>query len=751
MKNITTLLIVLITTSICVAQYQPVEHRTISGKEMAVKTMGSYAKAGATYVLANDISSEKSTVFLGKDVTLDLNGYTIKYADAQYGHILNGGFEEGLQGWDVSKAPGAKVVNTADVHVFLGEKLMSLKAGNEITSPYVYLPVANRSYFAMCGVTGHYYHDMKKYPDDEMRVSVYVEDEKGNTVKCMSEYGDGTKQGCPVENKRPRLGGGFVYAHITGLPAGKYRVRVKADSDCLVDEIDIRPAMDAAISIIEKTTPLAHYDHQYAETRPATIPAFYDFTEDMTTGKPLSSLPQVTGGGTITIKNGTIENGVEGIQSWAIQSSAEDVKIILENVNIKTTGISCGAVYVPYADISNCRFDVDMPFLIQRHVGFCSVVIRGENATEIANCEFNGGQGCLSVKANNSLVHDNLFVNNQTTTNHYSIMGTGESSRIYNNRFEPKQGSGIYVSRYTEVFDNIFRIETSPPTCEYGREEYSTAAIRLGDYHAVPGSPKASVGSKIHGNKIFITAKNYPEPEKFIPQAWGIFYSARGGENFVYDNDIVVNKVEPSSKVITAALYICGGPEYYGGQFYNNRITTNVPAAWIATVYGGASNSRLYNNTIIPLNGASFKTFQIGSLASKEYVAQNVEFRSNVVEGEKFEIDATEQDHSYSVYWTLTVQVIDAKGNPSENADVIIHDKSGTVALQTKTDSKGEVTTELLQYQVSGKDKNIASPYTIEVDGVTNEVDLSGNTKIVFTLKRTCRTNDFKGGGTKIE
>jgi hypothetical protein len=735
MKNITTLLIVLFATQICVAQYQPSEHREVSANEIAVKTTGSYAEAGAAYVLANDITSESSTLFLGKDITLDLNGYTIKYADANYGHIQNGGFEEGLEGWDISKAPGAKMVNTADEHVFLGEKLMSLKAGDEITSPYVYLPVANRSYFAMCGITGHYWQNMKKYPRDEMRVSVYVEDEKGNEVKCLNEYGDGIQQGCPVENKRPRLGGGFVFAHLKNLPAGKYRVRVKAETDCLVDEIDIRPAMDAGISIIDKTAPFASYDHLIAETRPAPLPAFYDYTEDMATGKPLSSLPQVTGGGTITIKNGSIESGAAGIQSWGIQSSANDVKIILENVNIKTSGISSGAVYVPYADISNCRFDVDMPFLIQRHVGLCSVVIRGENPTEIANCEFYGGQGCLSIKAKNSLVHDNLFVNNQTMTNHYSIMGTGESSKIYNNRFEPKQGSGIYVSRYTEVFDNIFKIETSPPTCEYGREEYSTAAIRLGDYHAVPGSPRASVGSKIHGNKIFITAKNYPEPDKYTPMCWGIYYSARGGENFVYNNDIVVNKVEPSSKVKTAALYICGGPEYFGGQFYDNRITTNVPAAWIATMYGGASNTRLSNNTIIPLNGASFKTFQMGSLKSDEYVAQNVEFRSNEVEGGKFEIDATDQDHSYSVYWTLKVMVKDVNNIPVKNTEVSIHDKSGSVVLQTKTDSKGELTTELRQYLVTGKERNLASPYAIDVNGVKKEVELDSNKEITFTLK----------------
>ncbi len=161
----------------CFAQYQPISHREILSNEVAVETTGTYSNPETTYVLANDISSEKSAVFLGKDVTLDLNGYTIKYADANYQHIPNSGFEEGLKNWDISKAPGAKVVNTADVHVFLGKKIMSLQAGDEITSEYIQLPVANRSYFAMCGITGRYYHDMKKYPDDEMKVSVVYNNE----------------------------------------------------------------------------------------------------------------------------------------------------------------------------------------------------------------------------------------------------------------------------------------------------------------------------------------------------------------------------------------------------------------------------------------------------------------------------------------------------------------------------------------------------------------------------------------------
>ena len=716
----------------CFPQFHKVSHRKLTGTEVAVKTAGNYDKPGTTYVLVNDITSETSTVFLGKDITLDLNGYTIKYAAADYKHIPNSGFEEGLKGWHVSKAPGAKVMNTADAHVFLGEKLLSLKAGDEIVSQYIHLPLANRSYFAMCGVTGRYWHEMKKYPDDEMKVSVYVEDEKGNEVKCMTKYGDKTLQGCPVEEKSPRLGGGFVYAHIANLPAGKYRIRIKADNDCLVDEIDIRPAMDAGISIIEKTTPLADYDHIIMESYPPVIPAFFDYTDKSTSDKPLPSLPEITGTGTIIIKNGTIENGVDGILSWGIQSSAANVKVILDNVNIKTNGISCGAADISWAAISNCRFDVDMPFLIQRHVGLCSVILRGDQPSIVENSEFNGGQGCLSIKGKYSLVHDNIFINNQTVTNHYSIMGTGDSSKIYNNRFEPKQGSGIYVSRYTEVFNNIFKIETSPPTCEYGREEYSTAAIRLGDYGAAPGSPKASIGNRIHNNKINIIAKNFPEPKEFIPMSWGVYYSASGGENYVYNNEITVNKIDPSSKVITAALYICGGPKYFGGQFYDNRITTNVPAAWIASMYGGASNSRLYNNTIIPLNGAKFNAFTIGHAGCDDCIAKNIEFRSNNIEGQKFEMSVTDQDHSYSIFWTLKIKLADSTGSPSKNTDVTIRDRNNAIVLNTKTDNNGMISVELPQYSVYGKEKKISSPYTVSAGNFIKEIELDNNKELIL-------------------
>jgi hypothetical protein len=214
--------------------------------------------------------------------------------------------------------------------------------------------------------------------------------------------------------------------------------------------------------------------------------------------------------------------------------------------------------------------------------------------------------------------------------------------------------------------------------------------------------------------------------------SWGIYYSASGGENYVYNNDITVNKADTSSKVITATLYICGGPKYFGGQFYDNHITTNVPAAWIASMYGGASNSRLSNNTITSLNGAKFKTFRIGTTGCDNCVAKNIEFRSNKIEDQKFQLDVTDQEHSFSVYWTLTIKIYDSKGIPAKNTDVIIRDKNNMVMLQAKTDESGKFSAELPQYKVDGKDKKATSPYTIIAGILKKEIDLDNNKEIIL-------------------
>ena len=703
-------------------QYVPVEHRAPAKGEIQVSEAGNYGIPGTTYVLVNDISSSKSAIFLGKDITLDLNGYTITYADGNYEHIPNGGFEEGLKGWDLSRAPSARVEDTK-VHVFIGNSILRLRNGEEIASSYINLPVSDRSYFAMCGVAKL-----------DMKVSVYVEDDKGNNVKCVTKYADSTMISCPVENRSPRLGGGFVYAHLTGLPAGKYRVRIKAETDCLVDCIDIRPAMDVGIGMVENTNPMGHNDHLYNRVHCA----FFDYTSDVATKKPLPGIPGINGKGTIVIKNGMIRNATECVLSWGIQSTAENVNIVLENLKITTSGINSTAVDVPQATITNCTFNVDNPFIINRHgAEFYAVDLRGDSPSEVSFSEFHGGQGCLSFKGNFSRIHHNLFVNRQTVTNHYSIMAMGDSSQIFENHIEPEIGSGIevYVHRGMEIFNNIIRIKASPPTCEYGHEEYSTTAIRIADYNAKPGSPDGCFGNKVYNNKIFVTGKDYPEYTDYIPMAWAVFYSASAGDNFIFGNQIEVINLSPGSKNETSAFYIGGG--VIGGQFYNNQITTNVPAIWVASRYGGAKDTRIFNNQITKSQsvGNNFKAIRMGWAERKDCVAENIQFESNIFIPNEFGIDATDQPHSYSVSWTLTICVTDKTKRVIEGITVKIMDKNGTEVVNQKTSKEGIISSVLPEYSYKTPASVCYSPYLVIVGKKKTEVNLHSNMEIAIQYK----------------
>jgi hypothetical protein len=723
------------------AVYRQSEHRPLEPGVVEIIGPGNYDKPGVTYMLTRDISSPGSAIFLGKDVVLDLNGYTIVFADGTYSHVPNYDFEEGVGGWDLSRAPGAKLESTDSVHIFIGKKILRLRAGDEIRSGYVQLPVAGRSYFAMCGLATR-----------EMRISLYVEDEKGNDVRCEElavlpplnrfekgdldsdfDYGPSTKVGCPVENRRVRLGGGFVTAHLHGLPAGKYRVRVKAETDCLVDHIDIRPAMDAGIGLVEKTYPWAHTDYLYA----GHYCAFYDYTAQGSASEPVSTIPRVTGAGTVTIKNGVIRGAAVGVLSWGIQSTAQGVRVVLENVRIVSQGINANAVDVANAEITDCRFEIDTPFIINRHVSEHAVVLRGLESSEVSSSEFIGGQGCMTVMGLKSLIHDNLFVNRQTVTNHYCVMARGDSSKIYNNRFEPEIGSGVEIFRhkYIEIFNNTFRIEASPPTCEYGHEEYSTTAIRIADYDAEAGSPRGCIGNRVYSNKFHIIGRDFPQYPDYVPMAWAFFHSASAGDTYYYDNEIVVEHRDPGSKALAAAAYIGGAQN--GGEWYNNRITTNVYAFWIGTWYGQADNADIHHNTIIKAPNApdGFKPVRIGFSGRPDSRAQNIRFRSNVVEGAPWGIDASDQDHSYKVYWTLSVKVLDKSSRPEAGAEVLVTDSMGRKALQGKTGGDGLFKAELPEYSVEGKKREVFSPYTVKVGKKKEKVTLDRNLEMVLKKK----------------
>jgi hypothetical protein len=566
-----------------------------------------------------------------------------------------------------------------------------------------------------------------------MKLSIYVEDEDGNSITCVTQYGDTTLVSCPVERKSPRLGGGFIVAHLNNLPAGKYRVRIKADTDCLIDHVDIRPTMDVGIGIVGKTHPYGHYDHLH-EIRHS---AFFDYTDNVTMGTALPGIPKVEGEGTVTIKNGIIKSGTKGILSWGIQSTAENVKIILSNVKIVSAGINAIAVDVPYATITNCTFNIDNPFIINRHGSqFYAVDLVGKRASEVSFSEFYGGQGCLVVKGINSSIHNNLFVNRQLVTNHYSVMAMGDSSKIFENRFEPEIGSGIEIFRHKgiEIFSNIFKIEAAPPSCEY-KDRYSTNAIRIADYGAEKKSPKGAYGNRIYNNTFYIKGKKYKDYPDYIPLATAVFYSTSAGDNLIFGNHIFLEQEDPDSDAEAYAFYI-GNAD--GGQIYNNYIEANVTPVWVACAYGSAANTHIYNNIFSksPTARISFKPIRMGYSERGDCFADNIRFVSNHFNDMEFGINAEgKAPLNYSVSWTLVIDVKDKKNSSLPNERVRIIDRNNNEISNITTDDNGSACVELTEFYVGENGQVLKSPYTVTVKKTRKIVVLDKNSEITLIVK----------------
>ncbi len=469
--------------------------------------------------------------------------------------------------------------------------------------------------------------------------------------------------------------------------------------------------MDVGIGIVEETHPMGHYDHLYNINHAA----FFDYTADVLTGKPVEGIPVVKGTGTVTIKNGIIKNAATGILSWGIQSTAENVRIILDNVKISSSGINTTAVDVEQATITNCTFDINNPFIINRHgAEFYAVDLRGDQASEVSFSRFLWRTGLFVHQRQEFFRYIIIFfANRQTVTNHYSIMAMGDGSRIFENRIEPEMGSGIEIFRHKniEIFNNEFHINAAPPSCEY-HIHLSTNAIRIADYGAAPGSERGSYGNRVYNNKFYIKGKKYEKYPDYIPMASAFFYSASGGDNEVFGNDIVINQENPGTDAEAFAFYIGNAR---GGKIYNNNIISNVTPIWVGCSYGKAENTELTGNRIEKAQNTliDFKPVRMGSREQPSYLAYNTQFRSNVLSGLEFGIDATDQHHIYTVYWTLKINLQDKIGKPLKDTEIVIKDRNGKEVVRQKSGNEGSLSVELPEYIVDGPARTDLSPYII--------------------------------------
>ena len=137
----------------------------------------------------------------------------------------------------------------------------------------------------------------------------------------------------------------------------------------------------------------------------------------------------------------------------------------------------------------------------------------------------------------------------------------------------------------------------------------------------------------------------------------------------------------------------------------------------------------------IPDSLAHYYPVKMGSLEWEACVAKNIEFHSNDIGGSLFQINATPQAHSYSVFWTLTIHVTDKNGKISKNVIIRILDKNRKEVLLKKVPENGIVTQELMEYFVKDAEKTYLSPYTIIVGKKKKIIPLQKNTEITLVEK----------------
>jgi len=700
------------------AEYRPSPHKPLAPGAIAVTKAGNLDKPGATYQLMNDVTSDRTALFLGRDVTLDLNGYTVAYAAGEYEHLANGDFEADFKDWDKSNAPGAKIVAVGGNWPFVGKKVCLLPKGQQLVSAYVNLPLAERSYYAMVGML-----------TDTAPVSISVEDEDGQAVTYEHRVGAKTYKTCPTVASS-KLDGGCVYAHFRGRPAGKYRVRVKATKeDIHIDRVDIRPALDAGIAIVDSGWAYSQYN-QVAWG--GHIPIVRDYLAPGSYNKLLPTVANAKGNKKTVIRNGVVRNGFDGIHTWGIVCKVEGGVVELDNLKMVAAGINTNQVLFcrNRGTLRNCRFETDTPFIIERHnLTNCPVTLSSAGGSEVSHCEFIGGQGNLFVRGSGAKIHDNLFVNRQRVTNHYAIgVGGASNIEICNNRFEPDIGCGITVfrSKDCDIHHNTIHVNASDRSCKIYRGAGTITGVRITDYNAKKGAERGCWGNKVHHNTFLVTGKG-------TGRACAIFYSSGAGKNYVNDNEIVVKHKDPDSTAMACAFYV--GAADRGGVFTGNRITSNVPAFRIAAGYGPAGDMVIGGNTFIKGPNPA-KDYQPIRMGYWKLVADNVEFRSNACEGSDFGIewgntDTGDAKHKYSVYWTLEVRA-------PAGTEVVVTDKDGKEAFKGKTGPDGKVSTELLEYSATVRktpkqyetDKESRSPYTVKAGRHEQTVKLEKNTVV---------------------
>ncbi len=696
-----------------------------------------------TYLLlTQNVSSPMSCFFLGGNVTLDLNGFTVKFADGDYQSLSNGEFEDWSwngakwipDNWDTSLAPGLQKKETSTDMPLVNGSLIWVPAGETLISDWIYLPIADRTYRAMVASV--------ESSSSTGYVNLYVENQN-NEIVCQVRFP-------PMQFRA----GTVPYCNFNGQPAGYYRLKISPEDDHYFDNANIIPAHDIGVAALRVYyTSYCDWESWVDATSGCIAPDYY------------GEVPVVVSA-YINIQNGNIESVSPNYMGAVVRATSmlySDSALNIYNVNMKTSGIISYLIKsgIP-GEISYSTFSNYQAYALNRH-NSDEMPVNLAGGTDFHHNYVYGGQGQITPRGPNVLIHDNILRNRQTVTNRYTIMSTDYTS-IYNNIFDPVQGSGInlYSTNDAEIYGNTFYLSTTPCDPEYVNSDFSTSGIRINDY----GGSENTYNNQVYDNTFYITGEDVVLYPNCKPITAGIFYSASGANNHVYNNSFYVEKTYHNDVDPVVAFYIgstVSTEVTYNNPpdnplFVNNNIEANDYGIWLGTYYGGALDIWFENTTFVgnantyytPTLPGSAIRLGAGSSDVRNLRLINSKF-SGVFDPDTYLFTSSSSSGLYSLFKknSLHIYVSDSNGNPISGATVLadgVDDYSGT------TDPDGYVELLVTQYEESGDmrssgvhNRNYLAPYDVYVNGeyyTTTDANIEQEINIVIGGEITCPNNE---------
>ena len=450
------------------ARCSDIPSSVLNGKTcQEVTACGRLTGSNKYFLLVSNITTNKSCLWYEADNSvLDLNNYTVTYADVGFDGLYNNDFEIGDPevtqpvGWDFSAAPHAK--RMMDHYVYLSNDYLvnfsDVTSPETIVSDWVPITVLNRTY-AGYGVMSDC---------DSYTIEVEFQD---HSINCSTS----TSTHCEF---KPKV-------------AGNYRLRITTSNDarCYVDLADIRPAYDAGIIL-----PCGYVDHwrfpdySFAPHVPNNVQVkngrIIEAGHGSLFGKTVFN--RGVSGGTNVHDLYTVSRGLDSSNYYSLWESNQQVhNNTFVNTNTYTTDRSA----------------------LMGPAGFYG---SGDTNNDFFNNTIIGGQGGVFYTGQNHCkIYNNEFYTKPAVTNHYGVtLYHVENATIHHNFFN-QTGPGVFLSsktRNTTMYDNLFYLTAMSCDSEYPTQ-YTTSMLRISDYDIIGSSTK---NNHIYNNVIFGVASYNP-------------------------------------------------------------------------------------------------------------------------------------------------------------------------------------------------------------------------------------------------